>query len=64
MKIYFYNIIKYLIFLHSIVVFFTLLVVDILFFNNIIKLSKFIKFIRINYINIIFFKYFLYQNKG
>jgi hypothetical protein len=36
-------------------VFFSLFVVDILFFNNIIKLRKFIKFKRINYINIILF---------
>jgi hypothetical protein len=38
--------------------FFTLFVVDILFSNDIIKLIKFIKLIRANYLNIIFIFYF------
>jgi hypothetical protein len=54
-KTYFYNIDKRLSFALNRGFFLALFVVDILFSNNIIKLIKFIKITRANYLNIIFF---------
>jgi hypothetical protein len=55
MKIYFHNIDKLLSFALNRYFFFALFVVKILFFNDIIKLIEFIKFIQVNYLNIIYF---------
>ena len=60
MKIYFHNIDKLLSFALNHYFFFALFVVKILFFNDIIKLIEFIKFTRVNYLNII---YFLFKKK-
>jgi hypothetical protein len=53
-KIYFHYIFKCLFFVLN-CYFFVLFAIDILFFNNIIKLTKFIKLTQTNYLNIIYF---------
>jgi hypothetical protein len=58
-KIYFHYIFKCLFFVLN-CYFFVLFAIDILFFNNIIKLTKFIKLTQTNYLNIIFFFLFIF----
>jgi hypothetical protein len=53
MKIYFYNTGKHLFFALN-CCFFYIFVVNILFSNDIIKSTEFIKVIQVNYLNIIF----------